>query len=285
MIVATNAEEEGVLADILAKACANGVDDLEWWSGAKMASEEPAVRASLALFSPSSGIVSSHELMQSFTGDLEQAGGTFVGGVRITAIEADSEGFVLACDVEGERYQIGARRVINAAGLGAQAIARACNGLDPDLVPPLYYAKGNYFTLAGKSPFSRLVYPVPEPSGAGLGVHATLDLGGQAKFGPDVRFVETEDYDVDVDRRDGFVRAIRRYFPDLDEGRLSPGYVGIRPKLGAPGSPAADFMIQDWHDHGLPGLINLFGIESPGLTSSMAIADDVARRLEELDQP
>ncbi|MEX0941764.1 MAG: NAD(P)/FAD-dependent oxidoreductase [Pseudomonadales bacterium] len=279
LIVATNVDEEGELEQIRERARTNGVDDLEFWSAKRLQSEEPAVRAISGLFSPSTGIVSSHELMQSFLGDIERKGGTFAGETVIAKINRHKGLFVIGARVRGERYSFAARRVVNAAGLGAQELARQCDFLDSHTIPPLYYCKGNYFTLPGNSPFRHLIYPVPEKSGAGLGVHATIDLGGQVRFGPDVEYVETEDYTVSIDRLEQYYEAVRRYFPGLLDGQLEPGYVGIRPKLQGPKDPPRDFVIQCEEDHGVPGYVQLFGIESPGLTSSMAIADHVCRSL------
>jgi len=168
--------------------------------------------------------------------------------------------------------------LVNAAGLGAQALAAVTEGLDPAYVPPLHLARGVYFTHAGRLPFSRLIYPVPEPGG--LGTHLTLDMAGQARFGPDVEWIDAIDYTVDPGRRDKFAAAARRIWPALDPDRLQPGYAGIRPKLSGPGEPAADFMICGPETHGCPGLVNLFGIESPGLTASMAIAELVTQLLD-----
>ncbi len=279
LIVAVSADEEDVLEEIRQKAADNGVGDLEYVSGAGIAALEPEVNATLALLSPSTGIVSSHDFMQALLGDLDQHGGLFVGGTQVEAVSREGNAFTVHC---ADGYVFSCRQIVNAAGLGAQALARQFDFLDAMRVPPLHFAKGNYFTLTGKSPFSRLVYPVPEKSGAGLGVHATLDLGGQCKFGPDVHYIDAEDYNVDIHRKAEFAASVRRYFPALDEDALVPGYVGIRPKLQAPGEPPADFMIQDERDHGVAGLVNLFGIESPGLTSSLAIADEVAGRLASL---
>ncbi|MGA0582941.1 MAG: NAD(P)/FAD-dependent oxidoreductase, partial [Castellaniella sp.] len=177
-----------------------------------------------------------------------------------------------------EPTELIARRVVNCAGLHAQAVAAALDGLPPDSIPAGRYAKGNYYALSGKAPFSRLIYPVPEPGG--LGVHLTLDLGGQARFGPDVEWIDAIDYTVDPARADGFYAAIRRYWPDLRDGALRPDYAGIRPKLAVPAGQDADFLIQDARTHGVPGLVNLYGIESPGLTACLAIADEVMARLE-----
>lgn len=280
LIVATQADEEEVLEEIRGKAEANGVTDLAWWSRDRIAAEEPAVSATLALFSPSTGIVSSHELMQALLADLEDAGGTFASHASVDRVERHGEGFLIVCDAGGEEYRFTTTRLVNSAGLSAQAVARRLTFVEASLVPPLYYCKGNYFTLTGKSPFTHLIYPVPEKTGAGLGVHATIDTGGQVKFGPDVEYVDEEDYRVSLDRLDEYYRAVRRYFPALADGRLEPGYVGIRPKLQGPGDMPRDFMIQGPAEHGETGLVQLFGIESPGLTSSLAIADHVLELLE-----
>ncbi|MCB1692186.1 MAG: NAD(P)/FAD-dependent oxidoreductase, partial [Pseudomonadales bacterium] len=279
LIVATEEQEEETLEGILAKARANGVMDLEYWSGPRLAREEPRVRATRALFSPSTGIVSSHELMQSYLADIEDRGGVFVGGTRVVAIHREGAAFVVESEVHGEAYRFNAGVVVNSAGLGAQAVARACSFLDPAAVPPLYFCRGNYFVLEGASPFRHLIYPVPEKSGAGLGIHATIDLGGQARFGPDVEYVEDEDYVVSSARLPDYYDAVRRYFPSLADGALHPGYVGIRPKLQGPDDAPWDFVVQDATTHGVPGLVQLFGIESPGLTSSLAIADYVVECL------
>jgi L-2-hydroxyglutarate oxidase LhgO len=184
-------------------------------------------------------------------------------------------GFVVLCQADGAEYRFGCRSVINAAGLGAQVLAGSCKGLDPVHIPPLYLCKGLYFSLKGKHPFKHLIYPVPEASGAGLGVHATLDLGGRVKFGPNVEYVDEADYSVPEARREDYFQAIRRYYPQIEKARLVPDYAGIRPKLQAPGGQPADFVIQGPSVHGLIGLVNLFGIESPGLTAALAIADYV----------
>jgi L-2-hydroxyglutarate oxidase LhgO len=195
--------------------------------------------------------------------------------VREGAVEQG--GIVLVIDNQ-EQTRLRCRVMVNSAGLFAQALAHKLSGLDLATIPPSYYAKGNYFTLAGHSPFTRLIYPAPEA--AGLGTHLTLDLAGQAKFGPDVEWIETIDYEVDPRRGDKFYAAVRTYWPGLPDGALHPGYAGIRPKIQGPSDPAMDFMIQGPEGHGVPGLVNLYGIESPGLTASLAIADAVLARLD-----
>lgn len=280
LIVATSSNEESALEDILEKAHANGVDDLEYWSRQMIDEREPQVKATLGLFSPSTGIVSTHELMTAYLADIEHQGGSFVGGTFVVSVEIHENRFVLRCSVQGEPYEFTCKVLVNSAGLGAQKLASGIKGLDAETIPELHYCKGNYFTLASQSPFNHLIYPVPEKFAAGLGIHATIDLGGQVKFGPDVEYTESEDYSVSMDRLNDYYKAVRRYYPALADGELNPGYVGIRPKLQGPGDPPADFVIQGENIHGIERLVQLFGIESPGLTSSMAIADYVADLVE-----
>jgi L-2-hydroxyglutarate oxidase LhgO len=234
-----------------------------------------------AVQSPSTGIVDSHALMLSLLGDLEHAGGLLAlnSGLNqaFPSVKGSSSAMVLVAD---DGTEIAARTLVNAAGLHAPALARRIQGLGAQHVPPAYFAKGNYFTLSGRSPFGRLIYPVPEA--AGLGVHLTIDLGGQAKFGPDVQWVDgADDLVVDPARGEAFYAEVRKYWPALPEGALIPGYAGIRPKISGPGEAAADFMIQGPADHGVPGLVNLFGIESPGLTSCLALGAHVADLLRD----
>ena len=276
LIVATHAQQVDALRGIVAKAAANGVHDLVLLSRDQALAMEPALSCVAAIHSPSTGIVDSHALMLSLQGDLENAGGlvAFNAGVkRARCLTSSPHGGIVLEVVDGTPLQ--ARTVINAAGLYAPTLAAQIEGLDPRHVPTAYFAKGNYFTLSGRSPFSHLIYPVPEA--AGLGVHLTLDLGGQAKFGPDVQWVDSpDDLVVDPRRGDGFYAEVRKYWPALPEGALLPGYAGIRPKISGPHSAAADFVIQGPSDHGVPGLVNLLGIESPGLTSCLAIGQSVA---------
>jgi L-2-hydroxyglutarate oxidase LhgO len=237
---------------------------------------EPEVACVAALLSPSTGIVDVHALMLSYLGDAESRGAILALNSPILAGRVTGDGFEL--EIGGaEPTTLACRCLVNSAGLGAHAVARALAGLDPAAVPQGYICKGSYFTLTGRAPFRRLVYPMPEL--AGIGIHVTLDMGGQVRFGPDVEWIETIDYDVDPKRAAPFYAAIRRYWPGLPEGALVPAFAGIRPKLQAPGGPAADFMIQGPAAHGVPGLVNLYGIESPGLTSSLAIADEVVALL------
>jgi L-2-hydroxyglutarate oxidase LhgO len=271
-IVATSPEQAAQLEMIRTKAAANGVDDLELLTAQQAIALEPQLQCVAALNSPSTGIVDSHALMLSLLGDLENAGGMLALKSPIARAECGDDGIVL---IAQDGTALRCRSVVNAAGLGAPALARRFEGLPAASVPTEYFAKGNYFTLSGRAPFGRLVYPVPEPGG--LGVHLTIDLGNQAKFGPDVQWVQSaDDLVVDPARGDGFYAEVRKYWPALPDGALIPGYAGMRPKISGPGEPAADFVIDGPASHGVAGLVNLFGIESPGLTSSLAIARHVS---------
>ncbi|WPG35528.1 NAD(P)/FAD-dependent oxidoreductase [Variovorax sp. EBFNA2] len=277
LIVATSAEQVSQLDVIRAKAAANGVDDLVLLTAQQALAMEPQLHCVAALHSPSTGIVDSHALMLSLLGDLENAGGILALRSPIARAEC-VDGAVVLIAADGTALRC--RTVVNAAGLGAPALARRFEGMPASAVPREHFAKGSYFTLAGRAPFGRLIYPVPEPGG--LGVHLTLDLGGQAKFGPDVQWVESvDDLVVDPARGDRFYDEVRRYWPALPDGALIAGYAGMRPKISGPDEPAADFMISGPASHGVPGLVHLFGIESPGLTSSLAIGRHVAQLLAE----
>lgn len=274
LIVATTGNEDEKLASIRSHAEVNGVDDLEMLSTSGAQALEPALTCTGALLSPSTGIVDSHAYMLALRGEIEDAGGALAFQAPLLRATAVADGFEV--EIGGDNpMTLQCRLLINSAGLSAPAVARAIDGMPADRVPNIYYAKGNYFSCSTRAPFSRLIYPVPEPGG--LGVHLTIDLGGQAKFGPDVEWVDTIDYAVDPARAERFYPAIRRYWPTLPDGALTPSYSGIRPKIVPPAVAKQDFVIQGPQDHGLAGLINLFGIELPGLTSSLAIADEVAR--------
>ena len=273
LIVATDDDEMPALDGLEAKARANGVDDLVRLSEDEARDMEPALRLAGALLSPSTGIFDSHAYMLALRGDAEDAGAAIALSSPLENGTVSSDGITVRVG-GADPMELRCRHFINAAGLGAQAVAASIQGLPAETIPPLYFAKGNYFTFAGKSPFERLIYPVPGPEG--LGVHSSVDLGGQCKFGPDVEWVDAPDYDVDPGRAEKFYAAIRRYWPDLADGALQPGYAGVRPKLAPEGQPAADFTILGPETHGIPGLVNLFGIDSPGLTSSLAIADHVS---------
>lgn len=279
LIVATSPEQVAQLGQIQAKALANGVGDLVLLSQAQAVALEPALQCEAALHSPSTGIVDSHALMLSYLGDMENAGGLLALNAPVQAVLLHlgpaSHPHVI---VMQDGTELACQTLVNSAGLSAPNLAHSMSGLAAPHQPTAYYAKGNYFTLAGRSPFGRLIYPVPES--AGLGVHLTLDLGGQAKFGPDVQWVKSkEDLQVDPARGDAFYAEVRKYWPALPDGALQAGYAGIRPKISGPNEVAADFVIQGPGTHGVPGLVNLLGIESPGLTSSLAIAQGVQSAL------
>ena len=268
LIVATDPAQLAQLDQIEASARANGVTDLRRLEAAEAAALEPALRCRAALYSPSSGIVDSHGLMLSLQGDIERAGGVVVCRTPVLGGQYRAGALQLSVGTGVHRRTLAASRVINCAGLGAHDVARRL-GVAQACIPPLRYAKGSYFSLTGASPFAHLIYPVPEPGG--LGVHLTLDLAGRARFGPDVEWVERIDFTVDPARAGGFSAAVRRYWPELPDDSLRPAYAGIRPKLVGPDAPGADFCVQGPETHGIAGLMNLYGIESPGLTAALAI--------------
>ncbi|MEJ1960644.1 MAG: NAD(P)/FAD-dependent oxidoreductase [Gammaproteobacteria bacterium] len=271
LIVATTQAQLVELQKIKAAAEANGVI-LAGLSAAQAMDLEPALRCTGALLSSATGIIDSHACMLSLLGEAERHGASLVCNSSVT--QACIQGDGVTVDVNEGETRLKARLFVNSAGLSAPALAQRIEGFPASHVPRAYLAKGNYFTLPGKSPFARLVYPVPEPGG--LGVHLTLDLAGRARFGPDVQWVETLDYAVDASRSERFYGEVRKYWPALPDGALEPAYAGLRPKISGPGEPNADFVIQGATTHGIESVINLFGIESPGLTASLAIADEVA---------
>jgi len=276
LIVATREDQIPGLEQLNRQAMANGLTDLAWLSAEEVREMEPAVHCVAALHSPSTGIIDSHGLMLAYQSDAEAAGATFALRSPVSAGHIRDEGIFLT--VGGDPVvELVADRVVNAAGLYAHKVAGSLRGLDPQFIPPIHYAKGNYFSLDGRPPFSRPIYPLPEP--AGLGIHATVDLAGRIRFGPDVEWVDRIDYAVDPERAGDFFRAVRAYYPALRRGSLQPAFCGIRPKLQPAGQAARDFIIQGAETHGVEGLVNLFGIESPGLTASLAIADRVAGML------
>jgi L-2-hydroxyglutarate oxidase LhgO len=281
LIVATDAAQVPALQTLRQRAEACGVHDLQWLDAAQAQALEPALRCTAALLSPSTGIVDSHGLMLSLQGEAEAHGAMLALKSSLQRLRRVADGFELA--VGGDTpMQLHARSVVNSAGLHAVPLASHFEGLPAMALPQAHWARGHYFACPGKPAFSRLIYPMPDE--AGLGVHVTLDLGGQMRFGPDVQWIPladpgAEDYRVDAMRAAPFAEAIRRYWPALPDGALQPAYAGIRPKISGPGQPAADFMIQGPAEHGAEGLVNLFGIESPGLTASLAIAEQVAELL------
>lgn len=277
LIVASSASQVSQLQAIMTKAAANGVHDLVLLTREQARQLEPQLECAAATHSPSTGIVDSHALMLSLQGDFENAGGILALNSAVANVNIASNAIQVIANDGTTLYT---KVLVNAAGLYAPTLARQFNGLDPKHIPTAFYAKGNYFTLSGQSPFKRLIYPVPES--AGLGVHLTLDMGGQTKFGPDVEWVQSPDHlQVDARRGDAFYAEVRKYWPQLKDGALEPGYAGIRPKISGPNETSADFLIQGEREHGIKGLVNLFGIESPGLTSCLAIGEHVVQMLSD----
>lgn len=273
VIVACDDSELAGLEKYRRQAEVNGCDDLRMLGADELAAIEPEVRCVAGFLSPSTGIIDAHGLMLAYLGDAEAHGGALALASPVLSGKVTADGVLL--EVGGkESMTLLCRSVVNSAGFNAQAVSRSMSGVPEATIPPTYYAIGHYYTLSGKAPFSRLIYPVARQDW--LGVHVTIDLGGQVKFGPDFAWIDRIDYRFDASREQAFYTAIRRYYPGLKDRALQPGYTGIRPKIHGPGEPAPDFVIQGPRDHGVPGLVNLYGIESPGLTSSLAIADYVA---------
>jgi L-2-hydroxyglutarate oxidase LhgO len=277
LVVACSDDQVAYLEKLKKQGNENGVDDLELIDGAAARKIEPELSCVAALRSPSTGVVDSHAMMLAFQGDAEANGAMIAFETPVLAGRVANDGIELETGGAAP-MRLKASLVVNAAGLGAQELARAIDGVPQASVPPLHYAKGNYFALLGKSPFSRLIYPVPEKGG--LGVHITVDLAGQARFGPDVEWVDAIDYDVDPGRCAGFYAEVRKYWPGLKDDALVPAYSGIRPKIVPAGAPNPDFVVQGPETHAVPGYIALYGIESPGLTSAPAIAAYVAELAE-----
>ncbi|MDC0661702.1 NAD(P)/FAD-dependent oxidoreductase [Marinobacter sp. SS21] len=278
-IIAVTPQQIDVLERIQAQAAGNGVA-LAFAGRNDVSNALPGVDAAAALYSPETGIVDSHQLMLAMLADLESAGGTLICRAPVASVESsvdDGAGQHTLVVGGAVPCRVRANCVVNAAGLGAVPLAQHWQGYPADACPTPYYARGVYFSYSGRHPFRQLVYPVPEPGG--LGIHLTLDLAGQLRFGPDVEWIAQPDYRVDKARAEAFASAVRQWWPALDVARLQPGYAGVRPKLAGPGEPDADFVIQGPASHGVPGLVQLFGIESPGLTASLAIAEEVVRAL------
>lgn len=279
LIVASDTDELDILSSILPRAHANGVEDVYFIDAADAVAMEPELFATGALVSPSTGIIDSHGLMLAYQGDAEDHGAMIAFSTVMQRAARHPDGFIVTAAGAGESepFEIGARHLINATGLYAPDVAHKIEGLDPDTLPKAYYCKGSYFSLMGGQPFQRLIYPVPNT--ASLGVHVTVDLAGQMRFGPDQEWVDSIDYEVDPARAEAFYASVRRFWPALADGALVPGYAGIRPKIQAPHEPVTDFRIDGPAEHGIDGLVNMFGMESPGLTASLAIADHVASKL------
>ncbi|MFN7086749.1 MAG: NAD(P)/FAD-dependent oxidoreductase [Burkholderiales bacterium] len=276
VIVATDDTQLEKLAKYKQQGEINGVDDLRWLARDELAVLEPEVLGVAGVLSPSTGIIDSHGLMLAYLGDAEDHGAALALGSPVESGRVGGDGIELR--VGGtESMTVVCNTVINSAGFHAQALARKIAGIPPHTIPPTHYAIGHYYTLVGATPFRHLIYPVAGRNW--LGVHVTLDLGGRCKFGPDFAWIDRIDYTFDASREAAFYEAIRRYYPRLQNGQLQPGYTGIRPKIHGPGTEAPDFLIQGPRDHGISGLVNLYGMESPGLTSSLAIADYVCELL------
>lgn len=277
LIVATEDAEVAKMEAILKQGQVNGVEGFAMIDGAAARAMEPALRCVAALHSPETGIIDSHSYMRALQGDLEDRGGAIAFDTNVERLTHSQAGWLVHYS-GADSGELAVDAVINCAGLGAQSLARRTDDYPQARVPRLVLARGNYFGYAGRPVFSRLIYPAPRIDG-GLGIHVTLDLAGRMRFGPDVEWIDEEDYNVNASRAASFYGAIRRYWPDLPDNRLQPDYAGIRPKLTGPGEPAADFMIEAPQQHGLPRLVNLFGIESPGLTASLSLAEAVVAYL------
>jgi len=279
LLVAHGEEEEKCLEKTVKQATLNDVNDLIWLNESELKDLYPGLKATAALLSPSTGIIDVHSYMQALLTEVEQNKGQFVGKTRFIKAEKNNGDYVVTLDSQGDVMQLSCNYLINTGGLHSTKVAENITGLAKAYIPKLYYCRGHYFSYQGKSPFSQLIYPVPEAHG--LGIHASLDTGGQLKFGPDTQYIDDIDYQVSADLKSKFVSAIQRYYPSIDSERLQPAYSGIRPKLEGPNDGFKDFVIQSEKIHGLSGLVNLFGIDSPGLTSSLAIADYVDSILKE----
>lgn len=280
LLVAVNPDEIAALEGLQKNALQSGVDSLVDISAKQLRQMEPAVSGVAALLSSETGIIDSHGFLQSLLADAQSHGADLALDTHISHLQHDGQSWQVDGVSCGETFSMTVQRVINAAGLFSSQLAARIAGLKQQYVPETLWCRGRYFSYSGRSPFTHLVYPMPEANTAGLGVHATLDLGGQVRFGPDVAWTDSIDYQVEEHLKNDFATAIQRYFPGLNVDRLVPGYCGIRPKLSGPGQPASDFSIQGPETHSLPGLVNLYGIESPGLTASLAIAEHVARIID-----
>lgn len=277
LIVATKEHQSKVLSTIMQNGIQNGVKDLRVVESPELEKMEPNLRSKKAILSPSTGILDSHGFMLSLTGDFEKQGGLVSFRSSVSQVRKLKEGFAIS--ISGyQDFEITSKELVNSAGLYAQELSSKILSIDIASIPKAYYCKGTYFSLASPSPFSRLIYPVP--NNAGLGVHLTLDLAGRAKFGPDTEWIPCPDYVVNASRRDEFYTAIREYYPGINKEDLHPDYAGVRPKIVGADSPAADFSIQFDNEHSLKGYVALYGMESPGLTASLAIADYVAEKLD-----
>ena len=285
LIISQHKADPG-LEQLKAKGHRNGVEDLQLWDQERLLQAEPNLQAAAALYSPSTGILDSHHFMATLLRLAETAGVTYAARTEVTTIHPIDSGFDVETKIfnagNSDSYILNAKCFINCAGLQAQSLAMRVEGVDEASIPSQHLCKGDYFDYSGRNPFQHLIYPLPEPWLAGLGIHSTQDLAGRLRFGPDTEYVGEIDYRINPAKQAGFAEAIQRYFPSLDPTRLSPAYAGIRPKLSGPGEPPADFCIHGPGSSGLPGLLQLFGIESPGLTASLAIGDYVTDLVSEV---
>ena len=284
-LIVGQADQSQALETLLANAERSGMNSLQWLGKSQLKSMEPALSACYALYSPTTGILDSHAYMASLLHDCQLKGALFAPNTNVLKVRSTGAAFAITTSIKAsgsnnnERYQFTSGAVINAAGLSAHLVAQKIEELPQEFIPNVHFCKGDYFTYNKKSPFSHLIYPVPEANTAGLGIHSTLDMANQLRFGPDTEYVDVLGYDVHADKRNKFAAAIQTYFPAISADLLVPAYAGIRPKLSGPAEPAADFMVQTEATHGMAGLIQLFGIESPGLTASLALGKHVAERL------
>ncbi len=278
LLVAHGEKEEEFLKQTLISAQKNGVDDLTWLNQSELKELEPELLASAALLSPSTGIIDSHVYMQSLLAQAEQHQALFVAQTKMLSAQSSHDGFDVLLDSQGEHLSIRCKYLINCAGLHSEKVAHTIKGLNKSHIPKLHWCRGHYFSYQGKSPFKQLIYPIPRDNG--LGIHASLDMGGQLKFGPDTQYIDQLNYDFPSNLQKKFIKQVSQYFPNLDANKLKPAYSGIRPKLQGQNDTFKDFVIQTSEVHQLKGLINLFGIDSPGLTSSLAIADYVLEKLK-----
>lgn len=281
LIVAQSETEFSTLEKLLAQAKANGVMDLEFWDENKINHREPSLNALMALYSPSTGIVDSHALMSAYVADISNAGGQVILNTKVVSIKFLDGLFIVSSLIDNESYEFTCKKIVNSAGLGAQNLAGVCDFIDTKRIPKLYLCKGSYVNFTPKNPFQHLIYPLPDANGAGLGVHGTIDIGGQLKFGPNTEYVSTEDYLPSEEIIKAYYDQIKHFFPAVQMKDLQLAYSGIRPKLQGPQDSVKDFIVESCEEHGIPGLVQLFGIESPGLTASLAIGDHVASLLNE----
>ena len=279
-LILSNSDCKEAITNLAHNAKSNGVDDLEYWAEDRIKVAEPAVRAAHALYSPSTGILDSHQYMQTLLTLNEQRGMLYAPRTTVISVHPTEQGFLVRTSIDNrtkiEAYRFNAKWFINSAGLWSQHLASTIENLPASSIPKLFLCKGEYFDYRGSNPFTHLIYPLPDSQLAGLGIHSTQDMSGQLRFGPDAEYVEKVDYRVTPDKRRTFARAIRHYFPSLVANKLVPAYAGVRPKISGPDEKPADFVVTGPQDSGIPGLIQLFGIESPGLTASLSIGSYVS---------